>query len=230
LRAVLFDWGGTLVDFSWDDDLLAAGHRAGLRALDRDAEADAFTARFRAELMPALAPGDDYPAVLARELAASADEIDRFLDAEYGVWTPAHALLGSAHALLEALRERGLRLGIVANAWPEPARLTRRRIAELGVAERVDAIVLADEVGARKPDPRIFAPALETLGVGPGEALYVGDRLDVDVLGASRAGLTTVQAMWFTADTAEAGIEPDYVAFTPMDVLIVTQRLAATSA
>ena len=230
MRAVLFDWGGTLVDFSWDDDLLAAGHRAGLRALDRDAEADAFTARFRAELMPALAPGDDYPAVLARELAASADEIDRFLDAEYGVWTPAHALLGSAHALLEALRERGLRLGIVANAWPEPARLTRRRIAELGVAERVDAIVLADEVGARKPDPRIFAPALETLGVGPGEALYVGDRLDVDVLGASRAGLTTVQAMWFTADTAEAGIEPDYVAFTPMDVLIVTQRLAATSA
>ena len=230
MRAVLFDWGGTLVDFSWDDDLLAAGHRAGLRALDREAEADAFTARFRDELMPALGPGDDYPAVLARELGTSADDVDRFLDAEYGVWTPAHALLGSAHALLEALRERGLRLGVVANAWPEPARLTRRRIAELGVAERVDAIVLADEVGARKPDPRIFAAALQALGVGPGEALYVGDRLDVDVLGASRAGLTTVQAMWFTADTAEAAVEPDYVAFTPMDVLIVTQRLAATSA
>ena len=229
MRAVLFDWGGTLVDFSWDDDLLAAGHRAGLRALDREAEADAFTARFHAELMPDLSPGDDYPAVLARELGATADEVDRFLDAEYGVWTPAHALLGSAHALLEALRDRGLRLGVVANAWPEPARLTRRRIAELGVAERVDAIVLADEVGARKPDPRIFAPALEALGVAPGEAVYVGDRLDVDVLGASRAGLTTVQAMWFTADTGEAGIEPDYVAFTPMDVLIVTQRLAATS-
>ncbi|HST16755.1 MAG TPA: HAD family hydrolase [Gaiellaceae bacterium] len=229
LRAVLFDWGGTLVDFSWSDGLLAAGHRAGLRALAREDEADAFTSRFVDELLPRLAPGDDYAGLLRRELAASDEEVDRFLDAEYGVWTPAHALLGSAHALLEALRSRGLRLAVVANGWPEPARLTRRRISELGVAERVDAVVLADEVGWRKPDPRIFEAALAALGVDAAEAVHVGDSLDADVRGASAAGLATVQALWFSADTDGADVEPDFAAFTPMDVLNLTQRLAANT-
>jgi putative hydrolase of the HAD superfamily len=223
---VLFDWGGTLVEFAWDDELLAAGHRAGLAALGREDEAAAFTARFRDELQPALHLGDDYRALLQRELSAGDDEVDRFLDAEYAVWTPAHALLGHAHALLEALRSRGLRLAVVANGWPEPARLTRRRLTELGIADRVDAVVLADEVGARKPDPRIFQVALERLGVEAGEAVYVGDRADDDVAGAANAGLTTVQAVWFTADTP-GEVEPDFVAFTPMDVLNVTRRLAS---
>lgn len=230
VRAVLFDWGGTLVDFSWDDELLAAGHRAGLAALGREGEADAFTARFRDELLPALAPGDDYGALLRRELRAGEDEVDRFLDAEYAIWTPAHALLGSAHALLESLRSRGLRLAVVANGWPEPARLTRRRMTELGVAERVDAIVLADEVGVRKPDARIFHAALDALAVEATGAMHVGDRLDHDVAGAANAGLTTVQAVWFTADERTVDVEPDYVAFTPMDVLNVTRRLALAGA
>lgn len=230
VRAVLFDWGGTLVDFSWDDELLAAGHRAGLAALGREGEADAFTARFRDELLPALAPGDDYGALLRRELRAGEDEVDRFLDAEYAIWTPAHALLGSAHALLESLRSRGLRLAVVANGWPEPARLTRRRMTELGVAERVDAIVLADEVGVRKPDARIFHAALDALAVEATGAIHVGDRLDHDVAGAANAGLTTVQAVWFTADERTVDVEPDYVAFTPMDVLNVTRRLALAGA
>jgi putative hydrolase of the HAD superfamily len=230
LRAVLFDWGGTLVEFTWDDELLRAGHRAGLAALGRENEADAFTARFAAELQPTLRPGDDYRALLRQELDAGDDEVDRFLDADYAVWTPAHALLGHAHALLEALRSRGLRLAVVANGWPEPARLTRRRMTELGIADRVDEIVLADEVGARKPDARIFQAALERLGVEPGEAIHVGDRLDDDVAGAANAGLTTMQAVWFTADAQPAGVEPDFVAFTPMDVLNVTRRLALADA
>ena len=227
LRAVLFDWGGTLVDFEWDDVLLAAGHRAGFAALGREGEAPAFTDRFRNGLQRSLRPGDDYRALLRDELGVGNEEVDRFLDAEYRVWTPAHALLGSAHAMLEALRARGLALAIVANGWPEPARLIRRRIAELGVAERVDAIVLAEEVGARKPDAQIFQAALAQLRVDAGETLHVGDRLEDDVLGATNSGLATAQAVWFDADAAQVDVEPDFVVFTPMDVLNVARRLAA---
>jgi HAD superfamily hydrolase (TIGR01549 family) len=227
LRAVLFDWGGTLVEFEWDDDLLAAGHRAGFAALGREGEASAFTDRFHSDVQPALRPGDDYRALLRRELGVGDEDVDRFLDAEYEVWTPAHALLGSAHAMLEALRARGLGLAVVASGWPEPARLTRRRIAELGVGERVDAIVLSDEVGARKPDVRIFQAALEQLGVDAPEALHVGDRLEDDVRGAANTGLATAQAVWFNADAARVDVEPDFVVFTPMDVLNVTRRLAS---
>ena len=58
----------------------------------------AFTRRF-GELLPSLDPGGDYAALLERELRAGGADVERFLDAEYDAWTPAHALLGTAHAL-----------------------------------------------------------------------------------------------------------------------------------
>jgi putative hydrolase of the HAD superfamily len=227
LEAVLFDWGNTLVHFEWDDDLLAAGHRAGLQALGRADEAPAFTRRFSEEVLPSLSPGDDYEAALEGLLGPGAD-VDAFLDAEHAAWRPARSLVSSAHALLESLRGRGLKLGIAANAWPEPARLVRREIAELGVAERVDAVVLSSEVGARKPDPAVFERVLAELRVEPADALFVGDRLIADVQGAANLGMSTAQALWFNADEDTSGIEPDFLAFTPMDVLNAARRLALT--
>jgi HAD superfamily hydrolase (TIGR01549 family) len=232
LEAVLFDWSGTLMQFQWSDELLAAGHRAGLEALGREADAVAFTAGFATRLpslLAAAAPSvAGYNAEL-RELLGpvSDDELDRFVDAEYDAWRPARSLVDSGHALLDALHGRGLRLGIVANTWPEPARLVRRELAELGVAQRVDAIVLSEEVGARKPDPAIFERALAELGVEAEAALFVGDRLVDDVQGAAAVGMTTAQALWFRADDAAVVVEPDVLAFTPMDVLNVVRRLVA---
>ena len=194
MRAVLFDWSNTLVRFEWDNDLLEAGHVAGLGAVGRGEEAAAFT--------------------------------ERFVVAEYEAWRPATTLADAAHALLESLRSRGLKLGIVANHWPEPAWVVREEIAEFGVLERVDAVVLSGEVGARKPEPAIFEYALEVLGVEPFEAMFVGDRLEADVGGAGRLGLITVQALWFRADEGP-GPEPDFLAFTPMDVLTAVRRLPA---
>jgi putative hydrolase of the HAD superfamily len=230
LQAVLFDWGETLVHFEWDDELLAAGHAAGLEALGRREEADEFTRRFRAEQLPVLladgaAEHVDYAAELRALLGEVSDaELDRFLDAEHGAWRPARALVGSAHALLETLRDRRLRLGIVANTWPEPARLVRRELDELGVTERVDRIVLSGEIGVRKPSPAIFERALAALGLDPLEVLFVGDRLTDDVAGAAAVGMSTAQALWFRAD--EGGeAEPDFLAFTPADVLTAVKRL-----
>jgi putative hydrolase of the HAD superfamily len=233
LEAVLFDWGGTLMQFEWDDALLAAGHRAGLRAIGRAGEADEFTDRFVAEKLPALQTSGaaeqlDYGAELRALLGPLGDdELDRFLDAEHEAWRPARALVGGAHALLESLRDRGLRLAVVANTWPEPPRLVRREIEELGVAGRVDAIVLSGEVGARKPDPAVFEHALARLGVDPLDALHVGDRLVDDIDGAAAVGMTTVQALWFRADGAASGVEPDFLAFTPADVLIAAIKQLA---
>jgi HAD superfamily hydrolase (TIGR01549 family) len=229
-QAVLFDWGETLVHFEWDDELLAAGHAAGLEAIGRGEEAEAFTERFRAERLPALfAEGAAEQIDYAEELRAllggvGDDELDRFLDAEHVAWRPARALVGSAHALLETLRGRNLRLAVVANTWPEPARLVRREIEELGVAERVDRIVLSGEVGVRKPAAEIFERALAELGIDPLEALFVGDRLSDDVAGAAAVGLSTAQALWFRADE-DGDVEPDFLAFTPADVLTAVKRL-----
>jgi HAD superfamily hydrolase (TIGR01509 family) len=225
LEAVLFDWNNTLVQFTWDDDLLVAGHETALAAIGR---ADGgFTERYRQVVLEQASPGDDYGDLLRELLGELSDgEVDRFVDAEHEVWRSAHAVLGSAQALLEALRGRGLKTGIVANSWPEPSRLVRADVEAFGLGDLVDVCVFSSEVGVSKPDPAIFLRALGELGVDPLDAMFVGDRLVADVQGAANVGMTTVQALWFSADDDRSGIEPDFMAFTPMDVLNAVRRLA----
>ena len=136
----------------------------------------------------------------------------------------ARRLGSTTHALLEALRKRGLKLGVVSNASDPPDDL-HRELADSGIAERIDYAVFAGEVGRRKPDRELFERALEELGVPAEAALFVGDRLEEDVRGAAELGMTTVQALWFRADDHPDGVEADYQAFTQMDVLNVVRRL-----
>jgi putative hydrolase of the HAD superfamily len=236
IEAVLFDWGDTLMQWVWDESLLEAGARAGLEAIGRDGlpGADAVAARFAEAYMPYLwLPGAveeiEYPG-LVRELLGhfgvepTDEELERFLDAEHEAWTPARRLGPTTHALLESLRTRGLKLGLVSNAF-DPPPLLHRDLERMGVAERLDTAVFSSEVGRRKPDPAIFERALAELGVEAGRALFVGDQLVADVGGARGVGMTAVQALWFRADPAEDAPEPDYRAFTQLDVLNVVRRL-----
>ena len=91
----------------------------------------------------------------------------------------------------------------------------------------MDVAFFSSEVGKRKPHPAIFERALEALGVAATDAVFVGDRLYEDVRGAGELGMTTVQALWLRADEHPEGAEPDFKAFTQMDVLNVVDRLAA---
>jgi putative hydrolase of the HAD superfamily len=236
LRAVLFDWGDTLMRWEWDDALVEAGHRAGLEAIGRaDLATDGrVTARFREEYEPTFArPGVpeelEYPALVRALLGdfgvdPSEAELGAYLDAEHTAWSAARQLGATTHALLESLRARGLKLGIVSNAF-DPGPLLHRDLADAGVAERIDFAVFSSELGIRKPHRAIFEHALHALEVDAGEALFVGDRLYEDVRGAAEGGMKTVQAVWFRADEHPQGGEPDYQAFTQFDVLNIVDRL-----
>jgi len=217
IEAVLFDWNNTLVRFTWDDDVLVAGHRAALGRDDPD-----FTRRYR-DLMLGDWHGYRRYEDLLGELGV--DDPEAFIEAEHEVWRPQFEPLASAQALLDSLRSRGLKTGLVANSWPDPGRVLRRDAEAFGLAERLDVMVFSEEVGARKPAPEIFLHACRQLDVDPVEAMFVGDNLQTDVQGAANVGMTTVQALWFTADDT-SGIEPDFMAFTPMDVLNAVARLA----
>jgi HAD superfamily hydrolase (TIGR01509 family) len=232
IRAVLFDWGNTLVAWEFDPELLVAGHRAGLDALGLDPAPsyaptqETFTAAYSEGVLPALrAPREqeiDYAAAvgeLLRELGCDADDaaVWRFLVAEQRVWRPAHQLGPSSLSLLDAVHERGLATGLVSNLFDPPA-LLRTLFGELGLLERLDAIAVSAEIGLRKPHPAIFEHALGALGVRPNEAVMVGDRLREDVGGAQALGMRTIQAQWFAADGGD-GPMPDGRAPTPHDVL-----------
>jgi len=221
------------MQWAWEPALLDAGHAAGLRALGREPLPE-LTARFRDDVLPVLwRPGTleeiDY-AALVRTLLADAGlevtdgELERFLEAEHEAWEPARLLASTTHALLESLRGRGLKLGLVSNALDPPA-LLHRDLARFGVAERLDFAVFSSEIGWRKPHSAIFERALTELGVEAAATLFVGDTLAADIAGAQALGMHTCQAVWFRADEDADAPEPDFLAVTLMDVLTAARRL-----
>jgi HAD superfamily hydrolase (TIGR01509 family) len=223
----------------WSDEIALEGHAAGLVALDREGlpDAEAFTRHFvenEAELFPGSSDDEiDVGDVMTRSFRSqgielTGDDLRLFLRAAQDVWSSYYRLAASTHALLEALRARGLALGLVSNS-ASPQWLLQPVLERQGLVERLDTIVLSSEVGKRKPHAAIFERALADLGVEAGDAVFVGDRVEADVLGASRVGMTTVQAFWFRADEPIDGVEPDYEAFTQMDVLNVVDRLGVAS-
>jgi putative hydrolase of the HAD superfamily len=93
--------------------------------------------------------------------------------------------MDDAAPALAALRGAGLRLAVVSN-WDCSLHSV---LADLGLAAAVDTVVVSAEVGSPKPDPAIFEEALARLRCKAGEALFVGDSLETDVLGARGAGI-----------------------------------------
>ena len=80
-------------------------------------------------------------------------------------------------------------IGIVTNG---PEEVQRAKLKLLGVDSLVDFTIISEEFGVAKPDPRIFLAALRLAEVTSGEAVFVGDSPEFDMLGARAAGIPTV--------------------------------------
>jgi putative hydrolase of the HAD superfamily len=109
-----------------------------------------------------------------------------------GVWT---RIVAGAPEALRALKDTGVKLAVVSNAdGSVEAQLAADRIGQIGDGPGVsmDAILDSSVVGVAKPDPRIFAIALERCGVAAEHAIHVGDTPAADVVGARAAGVTPV--------------------------------------
>ena len=113
---------------------------------------------------------------------AAAELYHRFATAE------AWEIYPEVPAVLANLRARNLKLGVIAN-WDD--RLPPL-LAALDLAHYFEAVVTSFQVGAEKPDGRIFASALDRLAVPSFSTLHIGDRQLEDVEGAEAAGLHAV--------------------------------------
>jgi len=112
-------------------------------------------------------------------------------------------LFEDALPCLEWLRAAGLRIAAITNASGVHQRV---KLASLGLAEYFDTVVVAGEVRVAKPDPVIFHTACAALGVPPEDVVHVGDRLDLDALGARNAGL---RGVWLNRTGEVASVPPD---------------------
>jgi putative hydrolase of the HAD superfamily len=95
------------------------------------------------------------------------------------------------YATLAGLRRAGYRMGLVSNTFVAGP-VHDRHLDLHGILEFFPVRVYSSDTGYRKPDRRIFQAALARLRVPPGEAMFVGDLVKTDIVGARRLGMTTV--------------------------------------
>lgn len=172
IRAVFFDIGETLIDETriwegWARYLEIAPHDflASLLAhIERDGDP--------IDLIQSLRPGFSLH-VAEAERAARGDP-NQF---------DARDLYPDVREALTALRATGITVGLAGN---QPAR-ARAALEAMGLGAH--PIIVSDEIGLSKPDPAFFAHLVGVCGCPPNQIVYVGDRLDNDVIPASAAGL-----------------------------------------
>ncbi|WP_297506955.1 TIGR02253 family HAD-type hydrolase [Thermococcus sp.] len=97
---------------------------------------------------------------------------------------------GARRTLLR-LKKEGYVLGIITDGDPVKQ---WEKILRLELGEYFDHVFISDELGVKKPHPKIFQKALQKANLKAGEAVMVGDRLYSDIYGAKRVGMTTI---WF---------------------------------
>ncbi len=115
---------------------------------------------------------------------SEADEIFAVYRALYeGAWR----LFPDVVDTLDALRR--CRLGVISNG---SSAQQRRKLAAVGILDRFTVVVISEDMGVAKPHSRIFPAACQAAGASPSACMHVGDRLDVDALGACEAGLRGV--------------------------------------
>jgi putative hydrolase of the HAD superfamily len=202
VRAVLFDLDDTLFDHQHcARAALAAVH--GAHACFRGLPFDEFE-RFHADFLEEL-----HVEVMQGRLGIDAARIERFrrlferagLPADEALtkatatiyrerYLAARQAIAGAAALLPEVRRRA-RVGIVSNNLLDEQ---QQKLQHCGLASHVDELVVSEDVGVSKPDPRIFEVALDRLGVTASDAVMIGDSWTADVAGALAAG---IRPIWF---------------------------------
>ena len=236
LEAVLFDYGDTLLEFRLDDELWLGAMRDMLLAAGGPPERAAdLRGEIERRVTELTADPDDHAELVYEEVVAGAlaavgtspgpELLRTAIEAQHRGWLGARRLHPKAHWLLQEVRARGLRIGIVSNTFDPPDLLHADLVSD-GVAERVDAIVFSSELGLRKPAPEIYRAALVALDVEPANALFVGDRVREDVQGPAALGMRTCLVTYFRVDGGDHGLA-DAVAESPVDVLATVDTIMA---
>lgn len=210
--AVVFDWGGTLTALpATDDDLLALWQLAadriahylaitqpGTRAPGPDEIAAHLLAVERAAWDRAVASGrsftltevlDEASASLGLDVEAAV--LDEAATCHLDGWTARIVHDADAREVLEALRSKGIRIGLLSNThWPR--HVHEHFLERDGLDGLIHVRCYTSDLTYLKPHPEAFRTVLAELDVAPERAVFVGDRPIDDISGALGVGMYAV--------------------------------------
>jgi putative hydrolase of the HAD superfamily len=227
VRAVIFDWGGTLTPWHAIDqeDLwlgvctrhYPAADAPAMAAAARAAERELWLLGESAQQSATL----DSVFTRAGVMATAA-----FLASYYEAWDPHTLTDPDVPPLLRELRRRGIKIGVLSNTmWPREAH--ERIFMRDEVLDLIDGAVYSSEIPWVKPHPEAFRAAMAAVGVtDPADCVFVGDRPYDDVYGAKSAGMRAVLVP--NSDVpAFTGTEPDAVISRLAELLDHVDRWSA---
>jgi phosphoglycolate phosphatase len=191
MTGVVFDLDGTLVDSLPDvtSAINRAFRTAGLPPVTVEQVEPAMGHGAR-QLVAAAAGAAAPDAPLA---ATDLDEVCASYQREYAEVPAAQtAPFADAVDAVRSLHERGVRVGICTNKTTD---LARQVLAAVGLADYVTSVIGRDGSSNPKPDPRHLLDVVASLGLEPGEVVYVGDN-PIDVAVARGAGIAYRHVAW----------------------------------
>jgi phosphoglycolate phosphatase len=219
MRSVIFDLDGTLADTA--ADLVAAANAVaaaqGWPPLDPVAERAVAGRGSRALLRRAMAAAGLAPDEARVEALAPA-----FLEDYAGRIADQSRLFPGAEACLDALEREGWRLGVCTN---KPVALALALLRALGAAERFGAVLGADSLPVRKPDPRHLFETVARVGGDPRRTVLVGDTV-TDRETARRASVPCILMRHGYAEEPLAALAAEAEADTLGQVPALAARLA----
>jgi len=118
--------------------------------------------------------------------------------------------------LLIRLKEKEYKLGIVSDGTIDEQIYT---LSKMEIIRFFDTIILSEDIGVNKPDPRIFEAAIKDLAIEPENIFIIGDDFKNDIVGGKKCGLKTI---WITK-TASKEVPDDYAGY--IDILIDRVRI-----
>lgn len=185
---LFFDAGGVLMDEELTHRAWAETAGAVLGEAGYPASAEQVLQAMHAAAAGGLS--DPYRGALALLTGGDDEGLHRQVQARG--WPALDEPFRDTQAALEALASAGYRLGLIANQRGAHA---AARLEWSGLLDHFEVCLVSGEVGMAKPDPSMFALALQMAGCQPEEALMVGDQIDEDIRPARAMGMGTVRVV-----------------------------------
>ena len=217
IRAVLFDLDDTLYDRKAAQIMVLElivkrfphifGRFEKERVIEAFLESDSLlTINFNAGA-PSEGIREERSRIFLEILGIREDIVDTITEIYVDEYPKLNAVMPGAFELVKELSGR-YQIGVVSNGLPDVQYI---KLESMGLRDLFSCVVLSEELGIRKPDPRIFHQAADLIKMSPADCLYIGNSYKDDIAGAKAAGMLACWLKSSPSSSPDGEYEADFV-------------------